>query len=142
MFKVYCYAVSKYCYFILSAYKFLFVIISTYLPTAVPMHFLFTNLISFNNVFFDLRTNKHNIITANCDLDNTFTKMYTYFVVLYVMYVEKNVHRFRENYFCKHLHAFRHDTMAYIIIIIMIIIISQNVQNQIIMNQFISPVKR
>lgn len=83
--------------------RFVFIIIFTY---ARSMNFLFTHLISFNNVFFNLRTNKHNnIIIANCDLDNVCTK---YFIMLYVN-VEKNLHQFRENYFCKYLHTCRHN---------------------------------
>lgn len=74
------------------------------------MHFLFTYLISFNNVFFNLRTNKHSIIMANGGLDNICTKIYT--LLCYTCMLKK-MYTFRENYFCKHLYAFRHSTMSY-----------------------------
>jgi len=38
------------------------------------MNFLFTYLISFNNVFFNLRTDNHNNTIANRDLRNIRTK--------------------------------------------------------------------
>lgn len=78
--------------------------------TPVSMHFLFTYLISFNNVFFNLRTNKHSIIMANGGLDNICTKIYN---LLCCTCMLKKMYTFRENYFCKHLYAFRHNTMSY-----------------------------
>lgn len=99
------------------------------------MNFLFTHLISFNNVFFNLRTNKHNnIIIVNFDLDNVCTK---YFIMLH-MNVEKNLHQFHENYSCKYLHTSRYN-MGYNIV--SAIIITRKVYNLIVMNQFISSVK-